>query len=604
MSINPEVKFNKIIMKSLSKDFESYLENNDKLELTGFSYSILQKQKIKIIEIIFLYLYDKRPLSIGYSGGKDSTIALDITLKALLLIKEIYGVEKLSKKSFVLFSDTLMELDPIINGIYESLENIRNFCNKHKLNVQVEKVSPELKNSFWSLILGKGYILPNKNNRFCSERMKILPQQNEIERILSSYEGFIAITGQRADESQDRKERLEVHTIEGSFKSHDYKGCHSYTPIEDFNSNQVWDYIYNDSFDWVDKNYLGKVYAEATDDGDECRSLLMGFEAQAPQCGRSGRFGCWICPLHFNKDKTLNNLGKKYTYLQKMEQFRNWLVEDATGVWNWKRDYFIHGKHKMKMYDIKNHRYGMQLPGGYSLQYRKDILVKLMSLELEVFEERNGKYLISDEELSYIQEIWIEDGDIDLSVVNICKHRKVTVQDRYKRVVQAATKMLTKNYYIKGNEDSPYGEVWHQVKGLNPNTCARYYTLMALQIEDAGYDSILILDALRHGEYEQIKPLIAYVKTLLVETKMDFLDEHKERYIKDEWKRDKLGFIPFLELYESGYIKKPQDKLIGFEGDYDTHFQGLEMLDNGTDIIDIPNELISLQDKMRWFEDW
>ena len=127
---------------------------------------------------------------------------------------------------------------------------------------------------------------------------------------------------------------------------------------------------------------------------------------------------------------------------------------------------------------------------------------------------------------------------------------------------------------------------------------------MALQIENAGYDSMLILDALRHGEHEQIKPLIAYVKTLPVETKMDFLDENKERYIKDEWKRDKLGFIPFLELYSSGYIKKPQDKLIGFEGHYDTHFQGLEMLDNGTDIIDIPNELISLQDKMRWFEDW
>ncbi|MFX4155712.1 hypothetical protein ACOL23_12315, partial [Aliarcobacter butzleri] len=89
-------------------------------------------------------------------------------MKALLLIKVIYGVEKLSKKSFVLFSDTLMELDPFINGIYESLENIRNFCNKHKLNVQVVKVSPELINSFWYLIVGKGYILPNKNNRYCS----------------------------------------------------------------------------------------------------------------------------------------------------------------------------------------------------------------------------------------------------------------------------------------------------------------------------------------------------------------------------------------------------------------------------------------------------
>ena len=604
MSVNPEIKFNKIVMINLKKDFENYLSGNRRLDLTGFSNSVLQKHKNQILETMFLYLYDFRPLSIGYSGGKDSTVALDITLKALLLIKEIYGVQRLQKKSFVLFSDTLMELDPVINGIYESLDNVRMFCNKHNLNVQVEQVSPELKNTFWSLVLGKGYILPNQKNRYCSERLKVMPQQKEIERILSSYEGFIAITGQRADESQDRKERLEAHTIEGSFKSHDYKGCHSYTPIEKFNSNQVWDYIYSDSLDWVDKNYLGKVYAEASGDGDECRSLLMGFEAQAPQCSRSGRFGCWVCPLHFNKDKTLNNLGKKYTYLQKMEQFRNWLVEDATGIWNWKRDYFIHGKHKMKMYDKKNHRYGMQLPGGYSLQYRKNILARLMSLELEVLEDREGKYLITDEELSYIQEIWIEDGDIDLSVVDICKHRNIVVSDKYKRVVQAATKMLTKNYYIANNQSGPYGETWHQVKGLNPNTCARYYTLMALQIENAGYDSILILDALRYGEYEQIKPLIAYVKTLPVETKMDFLDENKERYIKDEWKRDKLGFIPFLELYSSGYIKKLQDKLIGFEGDYDTHFQGLEMLDNGTDIIDIPNELISLQDKMRWFEDW
>lgn len=85
---------------------------------------------------------------------------------------------------------------------------------------------------------------------------------------------------------------------------------------------------------------------------------------------------------------------------------------------------------------------------------------------------------------------------------------------------------------------------------------------------------------------------------------MDFLDDNQERYIRDEWKRDKLGFIPFLELYESKKINKPQQKLFGFEGDYDTHFQALEMLENEVDIIDIPNELISLQDKMKWFENW
>ncbi len=200
--------------------------------------------------------------------------------------------------------------------------------------------------------------------------------------------------------------------------------------------------------------------------------------------------------------------------------------------------------------------------------------------------------------------IWIEDGDIDLSVVSICKHRNVIVQDKYKRVVEAASIMLTKNYYIKDNIDSPYGETWYQVKGLNPNTCARYYTLMALQIESKGYDSILIIDALRHGEFESIKPLIAFIRTLDIENKMDFLDDNQERYIRNEWKRDKLGFLPFLELYKSKRIEMPQRKLLGYEGDYDTHFQALEMLENGVDIINIPNELISLQDKMRWFENW
>ena len=301
MSKNPQKKFNEVIINNLNKDFEDYI--NQKLTNSiGFTAPILLKYKKEIIEIIFLYLYDNRPLSVGYSGGKDSTVALDITIKSLLLIKEMYGVERLNKKTFVLFSDTLMELDPVISGIIDSLENVRNFCNEHNLNVQVEQVSPELKNTFWSLVLGKGYILPNKTNRYCSERLKVMPQQSKIEEILTTYDGFIAITGQREDESQDRKERLEAQTIEGSFKSHDYKGCHLYAPIEKLNSNQVWDYIYHHSLDWVDKNYLGKVYAEATDDGDECKSLLMGFEASSPGCGKSGRFGCWICPLHFNKE--------------------------------------------------------------------------------------------------------------------------------------------------------------------------------------------------------------------------------------------------------------------------------------------------------------
>lgn len=605
MSKTPKV-FKKAMLKKIENEVIDFINSSLKPDIEGFTTPIIYKHIKTISETIFLYLYDKnnRPLSIAYSGGKDSTVTLDITLKALLLIKHIYGRDKLSKKTYVLFSDTLMELDPVIIGILESLKKVKEFCKKHDLNVLVEKVSPELKNRFWSLIIGKGYILPNKNNRFCSERLKILPQQAKIDEILNqNKQGFIAFTGQRQDESTDRKNRLEVHTIDGSFKEHDFKDCSLYTPIEHWNSNQVWDYIYTSPFSWVDRNFLGKIYAEASGDGDECKSLLMGFEASAPGCGKSGRFGCWVCPLHFNKDKTLISLGKHYPYLQKMEEFRNWLVDDATGQWSWKRDYFIHGKHKMKRYDIDNHRKGMWLPGGYSLDYRRTILVKLIALEKEVFPDR-GEYLISDEELGYIQEIWIEDGDIDMSVFKICKHRNVKISEKHRKAVEAAKLMKSVLATEKNPEGKFYLGDWIQIDGLNPNTCSRYFTQAALQIEEKGYNSKLIFYALRYAEDKIKKPLVEFVKKLPVETKMDFLATSQERAVRDEWNRDKLSFITFLEKYENKEIEKPDNKLIGFEGHYDTHFQALELLEKGVDIIDIDNDLISVHDKMKWFDNY
>ena len=97
------------------------------------------------------------------------------------LYKYIYNNnDVLSKKTYVIFSDTLLEMDPVIEGILNSINQIEIFGQKYQLNLDVRRVSPITKNTLFSLLIGKGYMIPRTDNRFCTDRMKILPQKKAI----------------------------------------------------------------------------------------------------------------------------------------------------------------------------------------------------------------------------------------------------------------------------------------------------------------------------------------------------------------------------------------------------------------------------------------
>ena len=68
-------------------------------------------------EIREAYLADERPWVIGYSGGKDSTTALQLIWYA---IKEIPD-EQQTKPIHVISSDTLVETPKIVNHITSTL---------------------------------------------------------------------------------------------------------------------------------------------------------------------------------------------------------------------------------------------------------------------------------------------------------------------------------------------------------------------------------------------------------------------------------------------------------------------------------------------------
>jgi len=67
-----------------------------------------------IDEIIDQYLFadeTRRPWIIGFSGGKDSTVMLQLVWKALQQIKELHGI--IGRDVYVVSNDTMVE-NPII----------------------------------------------------------------------------------------------------------------------------------------------------------------------------------------------------------------------------------------------------------------------------------------------------------------------------------------------------------------------------------------------------------------------------------------------------------------------------------------------------------
>ena len=72
--------------------------------------SLIRESKEHIKEV---YLSDDRPWVVGYSGGKDSTVVVQLVFEALSEL----STEKLHKKVYVISSDTLVETPLIITSI-------------------------------------------------------------------------------------------------------------------------------------------------------------------------------------------------------------------------------------------------------------------------------------------------------------------------------------------------------------------------------------------------------------------------------------------------------------------------------------------------------
>jgi DNA sulfur modification protein DndC len=381
----------------------------------------------KYKEIQDIYLSQNKPFIIGFSGGKDSTVALQLVWNALLQIKD-----KLKNPVYIVSSDTLVEIPKVINYVDKTLEKIKEAALKEELPFYVEKVFPDIRESFWVNIIGKGYSAPTRLFRWCTDRLKIKPTNKFVKEKVSKYGEIIVVLGVRSSESINRNKSIKNNSIEDSLflKHNSLKGALIYPIIRDWSVEDVWDYLLrNPSPFGIDNRELFALYKQAN--AGDCPVIVELKEgSESSSCGNS-RFGCWTCTV-VEKEKSLSSLIENgEEWLKPLQEYRQFLLESS------KKPELREYKRRNGKICIKN---GKLYKGGFKLEFRKVLLEKLLETEKQV-----GIRLIRNEELSEIRRIWIQDdADWNDSLNKI--HKKVYGKEFIKEALNFAFKEKDKKY--------------------------------------------------------------------------------------------------------------------------------------------------------------
>ncbi|MBY3618574.1 DNA phosphorothioation system sulfurtransferase DndC [Acinetobacter sp. CUI P1] len=367
-----------------------------------------------ITDIQNVYLMDSLPWVVGYSGGKDSTVLVQIIFNAILKLPE----SKRHKKVYIISSDTLVETPLIIASINKTLMRIQERALELDLPFETHKVRPEIEKSFWSSIIGKGYPSPRQKFRWCTDRMKIDPANKFIKDKVDQFGEVIMVLGVRDSESATRAQVMENHTVEGKvlMRHSTLSNAYVYAPIRHFKLDDVWDYLLDEKSPspWGNDNHeLHALYQNST--GGECPLIVdKDIKESAGSCGNS-RFGCWTCTV-VAEDKALNGfIESGEEWLRPLAEYRTWLssIRDIRDMREKRRMngaiYFV-GQGEEKELGL----------GPFTLEARKEILKRLLETQLKVQNPYDPDYeLITEEELKHIRKLWIDEGDWHDSVPKI-----------------------------------------------------------------------------------------------------------------------------------------------------------------------------------------
>jgi len=349
------------------------------------------------------YFSDNRPWVVTYSGGKDSTTVLHLVI---MMLQELHAKGKDTKHTYVVSSDTTVEMPIIEKYTNTRLNQIAKFANESSLKLSCHKLEPKIEDSFWTLMLGLGYPAPTSSFRWCTERLKINPATEFLKGLVNKHQSILMLLGVRSDESVARANSIESRVLNHRGLSvHDsIPNAYVLSPIKYWSNEDVWTYLGKNPFPWGDHSYMMSLYDKGSSEGD-CNIAL---NPDSPSCGKT-RFGCWVCTV-VEKDRSMEGM---------LKHGEEWMQP----LWNYREKLYTYRNNPEKR-DTRR-RNGSPGAGPFLPSVRRELLKDLLQAEIDVTKNyhlmKNGASdynpseqieLIKDDEIELIQQNWNKDGDL------------------------------------------------------------------------------------------------------------------------------------------------------------------------------------------------
>lgn len=331
------------------------------------------------------------PWILAFSGGKDSTLVLQLVVEMLL---ELAPSDR-RRPVHVIGNDTLVESPLLVSHMRAMLDKLGRAAYALSCPIETHVTLPAEGQTFWCNVIGRGYPPPNRSFRWCTDRLKIVPTTKFVRQHVKASGQVVLLIGVRSAESANRAKTIAEYTVEGQRLNphNDMRGCMVFRPIKDFTTDEVWQTLLQRQPPWggTHRNLI-TLYRNAQ--AGECPLVIDRLVAAG--CGTSSaRFGCWTCTV-VKKDKSAEALADAgFEEYGPLLEFRDWLND------------FQHDKSKRQLErrDGGVTFVGEELmPGPFTILARGEILERLLAVQAEV-----GRTLITEDEISIIKRQWATD---------------------------------------------------------------------------------------------------------------------------------------------------------------------------------------------------